>query len=276
MFKIDVRADIEKAKRELDLDRHQVPPMAAKAINECMKKADMAVKAEMVRVFDRPTPWTLKSYRILKYARADPGQLFGVVGFKDTDYAGSPGYMGGTPKPGQTKGGAGGTPASVYLQPQMESGPRPAKRLELLMRQRGMLSGNEFLVPSQFMKLDEYGNVPRGVINQVIANLCVSFDPLGDTPSGGSKRSDGSGKRRQGVRQFTMFYFTRRGVRGARMTAIWQRFVRNHAQPAFIVVSASPKYRKRFDQQAVVQREVDKNFRNEFDIAYARAMATAR
>jgi hypothetical protein len=41
-------------------------------------------------------------------------------------------------------------------------------------------------------------------------------------------------------------------------------------------VAAAPRYRKRFDQAPVVQREADKNFRPEFEAAYARAVATAR
>jgi len=258
-IRIDVRADIHKAARELGLLRAQVLPIAAKAINVSMAKADVAVKAEMQRVFDRPTPWTLKSYRILKYAKPAPGKLFGIVGFKDFGALG-----------GEGKGQRNTSLASYYLQPQMAGGPRPAKGLEREMRAVGMLGNNEFLVPSRFMKLDQYGNVGRGVVNAVRANLrTMRFDPASQTPRGGPRR-------KVSAKKFSMFYFTRRGVRGQRLTAIWQRFTGGHAVPAFIVVAAAPSYRKRFDQAPVVQREVDKNFRPEFEAAYARAVATAR
>jgi hypothetical protein len=250
-IRIDVRADIKQAQRELNLIAKQVPFAAALAINAVLKKSQPAVQAEMRRVFDRPTPWTLNSYRVLQWAKKSA--LIGVVGFK-----------------GMQNIGGRGTPAGEYLQPQMEGGPRPAKGLEREMRAVGMLGNNEFLVPSRFMKLDQYGNVGRGVVNAVRANLrTMRFDAASQTPRGGPRR-------KVGAKKFSMFYFTRAGVRGQRLTAIWQRFTGGHAVPAFIVVAAAPRYRKRFDQAPVVQREVDKNFRPEFEAAYARAVATAR
>jgi hypothetical protein len=46
--------------------------------------------------------------------------------------------------------------------------------------------------------------------------------------------------------------------------------------PAFIVVSAAPMYRKRFDQQVVVERVVAVRFPAEFDSAMIKALATSR
>lgn len=250
-MQISIKSDFAKLQRDLLLDQRQVPYAASIAINDCLKLGDKAVEEEMKRVFDRPTRWTLNSYRVLKWSKKT--DLTGVVGFKDVDY----------------KGGPGGGPlsaAGVYLQPHMDGGPRSAKRLEVLLRARGLISSGEFLVPSQFVKLDQYGNVPRGTVQKMLANLQASFDPYTRTPSGGAR----------GGKKKADYFFTRRGVRGQRLTAIWQNFgaaAQHHAVPAMIVVTSAPQYKKRFDHVMPVQRVVDQNFRQKFDISYARAIA---
>lgn len=251
MIRIDVRHDIRKLTEHLTwLQKEEIPYATSVAINESLKKAAPAVQAEMRQVFDRPTPWTLNSYRILKYAKKR--QPTGIVGFKDMENIGGR-----------------GTSAGKYLQPQMAGGPRPAKGLERLLRSRGILGNNEFLVPSKFMKLDQYGNVSRGTVQKVLANLQATRDPYSRTPSGGAR----------GGKKKADFFFTRKGVRGQRHTMIWQSFGAkgaHNAVPAFIVVAGAPQYRQRFDQRAVVERVVAQSFPQEFDNAMLKALATSR
>lgn len=248
-MKIDIRMDVEKLRRDMRIvQEKQIPFATSQAINACVKAAAPAVQAEMKSVFDRPTPWTLNSYRVLKYA--NKRSLVAVVGFKDMEQVGGRGI-----------------PAGRYLQPHMEGTARPAKGLEVLLRARGLMSNNEFLVPSKFMNLDSYGNVSRGVIQKVIANLDASRDRLTNTPKGGAR----------GGTKKADFFFTRRGVRGARLSAIWQNYGAKggqHAIPAFIVVTGAPKYKKKFDQAVIVERQVNLLFNSEFESAFARAIAT--
>lgn len=253
-MQIDIRWDVEKLRRDINASRKQVPYATLLAINSVLKASAPAVAAEMQRVFDRPTPWTLNSYRVLKFTRKD--DLVGVVGFKNVDYNGGP-------------GGSKRNEAGVYLQPLMSGTTRQPKGLERLMRSRGILYSNEFLVPSKFQKLDAYGNVSRGVIQKITANLSVNWDPLNNTPAGGAR----GGKKKPD------YFFTRRGVRGQRITAIWQNFGGRGGQravPVFIVIGSAPQYKKIFDHEAVVQRQVDLRFHSEFESAYAQAIATAR
>lgn len=255
MLRIDVKADIKKAVAQLDaVHKKQIPFAVSKAINEVLKTSAPAVKDEMRRVFDRPTPWTLNSYRVLKWA--NKRSLTGVVGFKGMDYRGGP-------------GGKASSAAGVYLQPHMEGGSRAAKGLERLLRNRGLIGSSEFLVPSKFARLDQYGNVSRGTIQKVLANLGALNDPHSNTPRGGAR----GGKKR------AEYFFTRRGVKGQRLTAIWQTFGAkggHNAVPVFIVVSGAPKYKRVFDQEKVVKKEVDRRFAPEFDKAMAFAIATAK
>jgi hypothetical protein len=148
----------------------------------------------------------------------------------------------------------------------MDGSVRGAKGLERLLRSRGILAANEFLVPSQSQKLDQYGNVPRGTIQKILANLQASFDPHSRTPSGGAR----------GGKKKADYFFTRTGIRGARLTAIWQRFPSGHAVPAFIVVKSAPQYKKRFDLDQVVKRVVETSFKQAFEDGFAKAKATAR
>ena len=143
---------------------------------------------------------------------------------------------------------------------------RPAKRLEGLLRAKGLIGSNEFVVPSKAQKLDQYGNVSRGAIQKIIANLKISFDPHTNTPTGGAR----------GGKKKAEYYFTRRGICGQTITAIWHRYQGGRASPAFIVVSGAPKYRKQLDIPKIVDTSVRKNFPAAFARAYAQAARTAR
>lgn len=244
-MRINISHDLERLRQELNVQRAALLPITAKAINECLIKAEAAVRLNMQQVFDRPTNWTLNSYRVLKYAKPEGGKLYGIVGFKDTGYKGGPSKQG-------------GSTAGQYLQPHMDAGPRGTKGLERLMRSRGLLGASEFIVPSRYQPLDNFGNVPNAVIKKIVANLQVGRDAYSNTPRGGAR----------GGKKKAEYFFTRRGVRGATLTAIWHR----SGRPAFIVVEGAPKYRKRFDQERVVMLEVERNFRDEFEAAFARAV----
>ena len=106
-------------------------------------------------------------------------------------------------------------------------------------------------------------------MQRVLANLQAARDVYSRTPSGGAR----------GGKKKAEFFFTRKGVRGQRHTMIWQTFGakgKHNAVPAFIVVSSAPKYRKRFDQQKVVEGVVAMRFPAEFDAAMIKALATSR
>lgn len=245
-MQISVKHDVRAIAGLLSAHSRQVPFAASKAINAVLKTSAPAVKAEMQRVFDRPTPWTLNSYRVLKWAKKY--DLTGIVGFKDMGL-------------GTVLGGHSTSAAGSYLQPQMRGGTRPQKRLETLLVKRGILVPSEYLVPSTSQQLDQYGNVSRGVIQKILANLQASTDVYSQTPRGGA---------RGGAKKAEYFY-----SRSKRLRAIWRRIGR-HAVPVFIVVRSAPKYKKIFDHVAIVQAEVKRRFSNEFKIAYAQAIATAR
>jgi len=113
-----------------------------------------AVQKEMLRAFDRPTPYTLRSVRV---DAATAGKQVASV------------YI------SQQKAPRDPSPA-VVLKPQVEGGPRGTKGLEHALRRMGALPQGWLVVPSRSLPLDAYGNVSRGVVQQVIAQLRQQVD----------------------------------------------------------------------------------------------------
>ena len=97
-MQISVKGDVKEALRHLRFVRAEQIPYATKlAIDDVLKQAAPAVKAHMSSELDKPTPWTLNSFRILKWAKKnDPT---GIIGFKDMGYKGGPSGKAGSAAP---------------------------------------------------------------------------------------------------------------------------------------------------------------------------------
>lgn len=108
-----------------------------------------AVQKEMLRAFDRPTPFTLKSVRV---EPASAAKLTAAVYISEQRAARAPA-------------------PTVVLKPQVEGGTRGTKAMELALRRIGALPSGWLVVPSRSLRLDAYGNISRGIVSQVIAQL---------------------------------------------------------------------------------------------------------
>lgn len=201
------------------------------------------VRAEMQRVFDRPTPYTLGSL-FVSPATATPRKLWADVFFKD-DRAGS------------------GTPATRYLLPQVEGGTRRAKRYEIALRMAGHLPDGYVTVPGQGARLDAYGNISRGQIIQVLSQLRITL-------VAGSTRnlSFDAGKQIRAQRKAGGRFFVVKP--GARIQpGVYQRelFGRNITPVLIFVRSASYQPRLRFAAIArqVSERNLPGNLRSAID-----------
>lgn len=222
MLGIDVRGDFLAARRMLGALSAEVPRAVARALNDTGFTVRKDIQAEMRRVFKGPTPWALNAYIVVK---ATPSKLTTMVSAQEKAEK--------------------SVAALAFLGPNIKGGPRSPKRFEILLRKAGYLAADEFLVPSRFMKLDDFGNVPRSEIQKILSNLRAHFDPRQNTPLGGARRG----------RKKTEYFWHRRGGgfgsrRGMQMTAIWRRTSAGNAVPAFIVTRA-PFYTPRFDPEWV-------------------------
>lgn len=97
-----------------------------------------AVKTEMKRVFDKPTPYTLNS---LKVTRTRNHNMKAYVWFKEPERM-----------------------SQHYLVPQVKGGARQYKGFEQAL-------GDQMFVPGQGAKLNQYGNVTAQRIRQILSVL---------------------------------------------------------------------------------------------------------
>lgn len=132
-----------------------------------------AERDAMLKVFDRPTPFTLGSIGLVggRNGKARPDKLSVSV----------------APK----------IEAERYLLPEVEGGTRRKKRSEHL------LAG--YYVPSKYAQLNQYGNYPPHKLNAVLANTGKAFDKAQRTPHG-KKTKYFMGKTKTGKRAVMVHY----------------------------------------------------------------------
>jgi hypothetical protein len=194
----------------------RIPHVTARAFNAVRDRIVTGERRVMKRVFDRPTPYTLRSFFATK---ATPAKLRTEVGLRDW-----------SPK---------GTSATRYISPHVFGGQRRHSRFERLMQYRGLIGGNEYLIPAPGAELDSYGNVKRGTYTRVLS----AFQALRETGYQGNRTGSKRSQRKAAKYQF----FIGADADGAR--AIWQRMDSAFGQglkPIFWVTSREPRYRKRF------------------------------
>ena len=260
MLNISVKHDLPGLAAQLKATGRQVEIAAQRALLKPAKLVQEAEVKEMGRVFDRPTRWTLNSFRVV----LDKPAWSARVQVKD-------GYW---------------HRADNYLGTQIEGGGRKDKAFELALRRRGVLPVGWHAVPGQKAVLDAYGNMSVGQIKQILSWFDSAEPHAGSTQNMGQKGRD---KKRKGTRTKRGFeYFaaspahrlTRRvrssqnlqpgiykrtffsfvGPRGGRLSAI---------EPILIFVR-SAAYKSRFDFYGVGRRAVEQNFNREFAAAFNR------
>lgn len=259
--RITVKHDLPALAAHLKNQGRQVEIAAQRALLKTARLVREAEVAEMSKVFDRPTRWTLNSFNV----KLDKSAWSARVEVKD-------GYW---------------HRADNYLNTQIVGGGRKEKAFELALRRRGVLPDGWRAVPGEKAVLDAYGNMSVGQIKQILSWFDSAEPHAGSTQNMGQKGRD---KKRKGTRSKRGFeYFaaspghrlTRRvravqnlqpgiykrtffsfvGARGGRLSAI---------EPIIIFVKSS-QYQSRLDFYGVGRRTVEENFSREFAAAFNRA-----
>jgi hypothetical protein len=127
----------------------------ATALTRTVRHVQDAWRAELGAKLDRPTPLTVGA---VQRKDASAAQLQAEVYLRD-----------------QVRPGA--TPPSEYLATQEQGGDRRLKKFERALMARGSMPTGHRVVPGQYAKLDAYGNISRGQIVQVLAQLGNAFSP---------------------------------------------------------------------------------------------------
>ena len=232
MIEIDVKFDTREITKYLnDIEKKQVPFATARALTSTARDVKDELIREMDRVFDRPTRYTKSAFYIRS---ATKKKLVASVGIKDFSFK--------------------GIPAIKFLAPQIYGGTRNPKRFELWLRRRSILPEGMFAVPARGAKLDRYGNLSRGQITKMLANLQALPDMA---------------QRTTDSRKIVYFVAKIKGIRG-----IWRK--RGKKIQPFMVFVKAPRYKKRFDFEGVSNKVIGKRFSKNFNKALANALATAK
>ena len=224
------------------------------ALNKTAFEIRDAERAEMTKVFDRPTRFTLDS---MFYRYATTSNINSYVAVKNSESK------------------------FHYLLPQIHGGNRPQKRFEFMLRRAGILGVNEVTVPamnSPAVRKDRYGNMASSQIVQILSQL-RSFYLAGSSQNETKKLKDKREKKvASNLKEANIRYFVaRKGEsrvgQGSWKTGekvqhlksgIWAKVkLANMFAPKILpVLFFTPKasYRKRFDFYGVAEKTAKDQF----------------
>ena len=254
----------ESFNRALENHLKQVRFAAAKALTETAKEIQAEVKAEMQRKFDRPTPFALNSVYVKPATKQD---LRAEVGIKDQLAA----------KAAKS--------AAEMLRHEFTGGKRIYKRMEGAFRRIGLLSSGQIIVPAAGAELDQYGNMKRSQVVQLLSYF-QAFGEQGykaNSTALGRKRLAKYGKTQSGYKTIGgKVYFASRGIgfyngKPSHLPAgIWVKTGIHgvDVKPVVLFVRA-PTYKGLIDINAIAKKVVQGGLQQKFSANLARAIASS-
>jgi len=254
-----------------DLAKKQEPFAVALALNKTADDVKKEIVNKMPSYIDRPTRWTLNSIYV---ARATKTKPVAEIGHKDKSSIRVT-----TTNKGQ------GTPAAYYMEPNVEGGPRNLKGFESSLRWAYVLPKDMYVVPGAACPLDANGNIPHGLIVQILSYFKAAERYLGRTAN---TTDQGRAKLKKGTRSARGYeyivsygkgtFYGRRTINQHLPAGIWKKEVYTHGtriRPIFIFVKR-PSYSKRFPFHEIAQKIINKNFINNFYEAMREALLTSK
>lgn len=154
--KVDT-SDMDRALREFGEDsRRRIEVAAQRAVLKTARALMEAERAEMQRVFDRPTRWTLNAFRVsLGKESLQAGKLSTAAGSEiSAELRIKDGYW---------------YRSDNYLDTQITGGQRRQKAFERALQARGILPAGWFAVPGQKARMDAHGNHSPAEIRQILS-----------------------------------------------------------------------------------------------------------
>lgn len=223
---VEVVADIRTTAKQLKF-------ALMHTINKVAYKARDDVKDEMKAVFDRPTNWVLNSIQVKPANGSNDGA---IVKAKD-DWGGE-----------------------NILMPQVDGGNRRNKGFEKALRSAGLMAADQFVVPAAGAKLDNYGNMSKGQVVQVMSQLQLQRGGGYESRASNSAASKRS-RRKQGVTYFAIVK-----QRGKLKPGIYLRrdFAKGSAVKPVYMFVRRPSYKQRLRFHEVLEQSVQKNFKETY------------
>lgn len=255
--KIDT-SEMDRALQKFGKDaQRRIEVAAQRAVLKTARNVMDAEKAEMRRVFDNPTPWTINAFRVaLGKERMQGGKLRSVAGSSISASV-------------QIKDGY-WYRADNYLQTQIEGGDRRTKAFERALQARGVMPKGWHAVPGQKAKLTQYGNQSPGELRQILSWFGSAEMVAGSTQN----MTDATrARRRKGTktkRGFEYFAIQPGNRRGRLHPGIYRRTFLGFgsAIEPIVMFVRSTHYRPRLDFYGIGRRVVAEQFPRLFKEAF--------
>lgn len=225
MFTVNVEIhDINKVNDSIRELGRRFPVAVAKALTFTAERVRDRLVDEMKTVFDRPTPFTLKSL-YLKTATAT--DLTAAVFMKDK-------------KSGATCGAI----ARDWLGPEIFGGYRKRKRFEKALLFHGVMNTRAaYTMPGANAEIDKYGGMSRSQINRMLSYFQAAERTAGVTRNTSAKKKAALAKGTRSSLGIT--YFAVKSMRGHLHPGIYSK-VAGRIRPVMVFVK-KPTYRSVFD-----------------------------
>lgn len=252
LLKIEVDADKVLDRQFTEIERKNLPFATMQAINATAFAMRQTWAETASRVFDRPTPLTVKA---AQYEKATKTKLFAVVKLRDE--------------------ASGGTPPAKYLLPEVEGGPRRKTGVELLLQSKGAMPAGMFAVPGKGAELDAYGNLKKGQISAILSQLGARQDPLqNETDTSRDRRRRRAFKKSIRGGEF----FAQKTKRGRMLPGIYQRFQTGFgsAVRSVMIFVRGATYKPRYDIFGLAQRSWNKLMPFHFQRELEKAVQTSK
>ena len=221
------------------------------ALNRTAVLAADAVRATMPNVFDRPTPWVIKSLRVSRSTKAN---LVAEIAYKDKGLYGS---------------------SRTMIEPHVHHGvKRQHKAMEMRLQRAGHLPSGWYAVPGAAAKLDSYGNMSQGQISQLL-NVMGTYTESGYNKANAKTSARlARGDAKKGLAGFAYWINPVAGRRQAGLPpGVYQR-VGARSRPVLVFVR-NVSYRPRLDFYGVAGDVAKKELPAQFDKAFSDAMRTS-
>lgn len=260
-MQIQITQNIGASISLLDKLQPRFPLALAKALTQTAQDIRAAELQELRRSIDRPTPYT---ERQLRYVMATPQRLEAHVGFDISAVQDAYGNV-------QQYVRDGNTPASKYMAQQVTGGPRGVKRFEAALQAAGLMPKGWHAVPGRSARLDQFGNISRGQIIQILSQLRVT-QTAGYTRNlraGADKKSKAARARAFKKAGGQYFAVTEPGAQGKLPPGIYQRASLERgpvqrAVRAILIFVPTATYRRRFAFDEVALRTAKDKFETLF------------
>lgn len=246
-MRVTLRSNLSDIAQRVAAIGRQGPYVAAVSLTRSVKAAQLAIRTEEQRVFDRPTPYALNSTYV---KAATKSNIVAELGIKE-------------------RGASKGAPLERVLGPEIYGGGRGQKGFERMLQRAGVLPAGWLVVPAAAARLDGNGNVVRGQLEQILAALQVQR-------SAGQGRRATRGRASASSRRTVDYFVLQAAQRGLKPGIYLKRqFAHGSAiKPVFLFVR-NATYRERLKFFDTSRKTVAETFEGVFASEMAKAMGGA-